>query len=115
VTTAVTNLDAKWERTHHYQPTKEEAINLEAALAETRANKEARGTVQSLEQDSKSLPMGSKNSDSGDGKADSLKRSHKSAEQVGSLSLRAIKPLINDVTMYLGFEAKCEACQVRCH
>ncbi|KAI9283579.1 hypothetical protein BC943DRAFT_103082 [Umbelopsis sp. AD052] len=115
VSTAVTNLDAKWERTHHYQPTKEEAINLEAALAETRANKEARGTVHTSEQDSKSSPMGSKNSDSGDGKADSLKRSHKSAEQVGSLPLRTTKPLINDVTLFIGSEAKCKTCQVHCH
>jgi hypothetical protein len=114
MTTAVTNLDAKWERTHHYQPTKDEAINLEAALAETRATKEARGTAQGLEQDSKSSTTGSK-SESGDGRADSLKRSHKSAEQVGSLPLRAIKPCMKDLTLYLGFEAKCEACQVHCY
>jgi hypothetical protein len=79
---AVTNLDAKWERMHHYQPTKDEAKNLEVALAEARAAMEARAASDNEGTPGHSPSLGNKGGDFADGKADSGKRPYKGGEQV---------------------------------
>ncbi|KAG2172078.1 hypothetical protein INT43_001555 [Umbelopsis isabellina] len=78
---AVTNLDNKWERTHHYQPTKDEAENLETALAEARAAIENRNA--SGESD--------KSSSRASDKIENGKRPNKSADQS---SVKRIKPSV---------------------
>lgn len=78
---AVTNLDNKWERTHHYQPTKDEAENLETALAEARAAIENRTT--SGESDKSSSRVSDK--------IENTKRPNKSTDQS---SVKRIKPSV---------------------
>ena len=119
---AVTNLDSKWERTHHYQPTKEEAKNLEAALAEARAAIEGRSTsaVQvhtELEDKSGHSPsLGNKGGEFGEVKSDSVKRPYKGGEQVCIYQIKSSMSYRANATPppYLGFEAKYKACQVNC-
>ncbi|GAB5589934.1 hypothetical protein Unana1_04834 [Umbelopsis nana] len=91
---AVTNLDAKWERMHHYQPTKDEAKNLEVALAEARAAMEARTASDNEGTLGHSPSLGNKGGDFADGKADSGKRPYKGGEQDTKPNVKRVKPTV---------------------